>query len=130
MAGVSLKDLSEILPTSLLPGYGEKVCLFLLLLCGVVLKKKNHTWLPLNYKNMIRNEKKSVNSNGNIEYDEWIDQVINSVVVFILNYLLHFILTFFFSSVILISFLCLLIDKLCYIIFDGNSLFRMKNHRK
>jgi hypothetical protein len=90
MAGVSLKDLSEILPTSLLPGYGEKVCLFLLLLCGVVLKKKNHTWLPLKYKNMIRNEKKSVGSNGYIEYDGWIEQVNSSVWFF--NWIDHYIL--------------------------------------
>lgn len=100
MAGVSLKDLSEILPTSLLPGYGEKVCLLLLLLCGVVLKKKNHTWLPLKYKNMIRIEKKSGNSNGNIEYDGWIEQVLDSAIVFILKCLLYFILTFSCSSVI------------------------------
>ena len=83
MAGVSLKDLSEILPTSLLPGYGEKVCLLLLLLCGVVLKKKNHTWLPLKYENMIKNEKKSLNNKSNIECDGWIEQVISIICFYI-----------------------------------------------
>ena len=75
MAGVSLKDLSEILPTSLLPGYGEKVCSLLLLLCGVVLKKTNHTWMPLKYKNLIKNDKKGIGNNGSLEYDGWIEQV-------------------------------------------------------
>lgn len=75
MAGVSHKDLSEILPTSLLPGYGEKVCSLLLLLCGIVLKKTNHTWLPLKYKNLIKNDKKGIGIKGSIEYDGWIEQV-------------------------------------------------------
>ena len=75
MAGVSLKDLSEILPTSLLPGHGEKVCSLLLLLCGIVLKKTNHTWMPLKYKNLIKNDKKGIGNNGSIEYDDWIEQV-------------------------------------------------------
>ena len=99
MAGVSLKDLSEILPTSLLPGYGEKVCLLLLLLCGVVLKKKNHTWLPLKYKNMIRTDKKSAGSGGSIEYDGWMEQVNDVILVSMVNYLLHFMLPFLCSSV-------------------------------
>ena len=82
MAGVSLKDLSEILPTSLLPGHGEKVCLLLLLLCGVVLKKTNHTWSPLKYKNMIKKDKKSEGNNGNIAYDGWIEEVNTAVIFF------------------------------------------------
>jgi hypothetical protein len=35
--GMSTQDLSDILPTALIPGYGEKVCMFLLSLCGIAL---------------------------------------------------------------------------------------------
>ena len=56
VAGVPLKDLSDILPTALILGYGEKVCSFLLLLCGLALIKTNHTWSPLTYKSMVRDK--------------------------------------------------------------------------
>ena len=102
MAGVSHKDLSEILPTSLLPGYGEKVCSLLLLLCGVVLKKTNHTWLPLKYKNLIKNDKKGIGNKGSIEYDGWIEQVIFYDFVFHLKLLLHFVYFMFLNQLYLI----------------------------
>jgi hypothetical protein len=59
VAGVNPTDLSDILPTSLTHGYGEKVCSFLLLLCGIALMKTNHTWAPFGYKNTVRNGNKT-----------------------------------------------------------------------
>ena len=63
VAGVSPKDLTDILPTSLIHGYGEKVCTFLLLLCSLALIHSNHTWAPLSYKNFTKNKNEEIETN-------------------------------------------------------------------
>ena len=52
-AGVAAKDLSDILPTALISGHGEKVCALLLALCGRALAATKHAWLPLKYTSLV-----------------------------------------------------------------------------
>lgn len=49
ISGVPSRDLSEILPTALITGHGEKVCTFLLALCSCALVVTQHTWQPFRY---------------------------------------------------------------------------------
>ena len=49
VSGVPSRDLSEILPTALITGHGEKVCTFLLALCSCALVVTQHTWQPFRY---------------------------------------------------------------------------------
>ena len=75
IAGVSQKDLIDILPTSLIHGYGEKVCTFLLLLCSLALIKTNHTWAPLIYKNLIKNDAKNNDKDDHNENNKRNNQI-------------------------------------------------------
>lgn len=49
MAGISLQEIKEILPTNLLTGYGEKVCMFLNLLADRALTARQINGRPLSY---------------------------------------------------------------------------------
>ena len=74
MAGVAAKDLSDILPTSLIYGYGEKTCSLLLMLCEILLLKIKHSWLPFKYDSQSRDiEKKNKHQNG--KGSGWIEDV-------------------------------------------------------
>ena len=101
VAGVSPKDLTDILPTSLIHGYGEKVCTFLLLLCSLALIHSNHTWAPLSYKNFTKNKNEEIETNirkkGDVSSNNktpassrWKEDVREN-----LNYLIMYLITYF-----------------------------------
>ena len=111
IAGVSQKDLIDILPTSLIHGYGEKVCTFLLLLCSLALIKTNHTWAPLIYKNLIKNDAKNNDKDDHNENNKRNNQIswredVRSVFVFLFlsfcSYLFLLIFSFLFLFVYLL----------------------------
>ena len=75
MAGVAPKDLSDILPTSLIYGYGEKTCSLLLMLCEILLLKIKHSWLPFKYESQS-GEIEGKNKNKNFAKSSgWIEDV-------------------------------------------------------
>lgn len=72
-AGIPSTELSEVIPTSLLPGYGEKVCTFLLLLCDRALAASGKLGKALVYHNT---DSSNFNlDDPNVDDDVGIDEV-------------------------------------------------------
>jgi hypothetical protein len=70
LCGVSPSELADILPTALIQGYGDKVCVFLTYLTKRALITAKHTWSPLTYKHMVRNENTEQNRTTWIESND------------------------------------------------------------